>query len=248
MKVHFLAPYPLFGRVKNRLPVSYQQRSPYYWWWAYLRRNADYLACCEAGGTGALAGLYESFGDVREDNFHKWWTTDTRGAKLFGEPPLNAHLEELDTPADWKPDWEKDEIMVIAVPLRVSKRSLKKAFAVELEKRHPGNKRGRPSHRKQPQRAKFKLERNYTIPNLQNTLAVYDLWLENSQKPSKERLALWEIGQELKINRDAVKLANSKFPDERLSGRNTLAATVSRYVKQAKAMIANTSLGRFPLL
>ncbi len=101
MKRHFSAPTPRFGRINNRLGVGHQQRSPYYWWWQYLRRNADYIACCERGGKGRLSKLYKDFGDVREDNFHKWWTEGDRGVELFAEQPLAVSLSELH-PADQK--------------------------------------------------------------------------------------------------------------------------------------------------
>ena len=47
-KVHFLAPLPLFGRVKNRLDYSHQKRSPYYLWWAHLPRSEAYQQRAEA--------------------------------------------------------------------------------------------------------------------------------------------------------------------------------------------------------
>lgn len=79
-----------------------------------------------------------------------------------------------------------------------------------------------------------------------NALAVFDKWVENKAKPKVEQLPLWQIGKALNINEKAIKLADSNMAYERLDGRNVLAATVSRYVKQAKAMIANTALGNFP--
>lgn len=245
-KAHFIAPTPRFGRQNNRLPIGHQQRSPYYWWWAYLRRNTAYLECCESGGKGALASLYEDFGDVREDNFHHWWTSGGRGAAVFAEPPLETHLTELNSSAEWDPEWAENDVMVIAVPLRVTKRSLIQAFRTALDERHIG-KRGRPSVSQMRSRAKYKLERNYTIPNLQNALNVYDLWLVNSTKPKVDRLALWELAKELGINRTAIKQAESSLRGEKYIGRNTLAATISRYINQAKNMIKNTSSGRFPL-
>ena len=245
-KAHFLAPTPRFGRQNNRLPVGHQQRSPYYWWWAYLRRNNTYLECCENGGKGPLSALYSDFGDVRDDDFHKWWTSGHRGALLFAEPPLETHLTELTQPSEWNPAWAEDDVMVIAVPLRVSKRSLIQAFRKALDQRHIG-KRGRPSISRMRSRAKYELERNYTIQNLQTALAVYDVWLENSTKPKAERLVLWEIAKQLGINRAAIKQAESNLRGEKYIGRNTLAATISRYVKQAKETIKNTSSGRFPL-
>ena len=250
MKRHFSAPTPRFGRANNRLDIGHQQRSPYYWWWQYLRRNADYIACCEKGGKGKLAKLYADFGDVRNDNFHKWWTEDQRGAELFAEQPLSVKFGELDNAADWQPQWNKERVMVVAVPLTMSKRALKGAFAKLLDSRHTGNKSGRPSlaKLKEVSTARYKLEHNYTISGLLTALAVYDLWVENQTKPKAERLTLWEIGKALKINKAAVRDAESSSSADRLVGRNVLGATVSRYVKQARTMIENTSTGKFPLM
>jgi hypothetical protein len=250
MKRHFLAPSPRFGKVNNRLPLGHQQRSPYYWYWQILRRNADYITCCEKGGKGKLAALYADFGDIREDNFHKWWTENQRGATLFAEQPLTVKFGELKQADEWQPHWDSEAVMVIAVPLSMSKRSLKGAFARLLDNRHIGSKSGRPSlaKLKTVSTARYKLEHNYTISGLLTTLAVYDLWLENQTKPKAEKLALWEIGKALNINKKAITRAESKLAYERLDGRNVLGATVSRYVKQAKAMIENAAVGKFPLM
>jgi len=43
-----------------------------------------------------------------------------------------------------------------------------------------------------------------------------------------------------------MKDAVSKSTADRHIGRNTLAATVSRYVRQAKSVIAGTTEGKFP--
>ena len=250
MKRHFLAPSPRFGRTNNRLPVGYQQRSPYYWWWQYLRRNADYIACCEKDGKGKLATLYTDFGDVREDNFHKWWTKNQRGATLFAEQPLTVKFEELRQVTEWQSHWDSETVMVVAVPLSMSKRALKGAFAKLIDSRHTGSKSGRSSlaKLKTVSTARYKLEHNYTISGLLTTLAVYDLWLNNLQKPKSERLTLWQIGKALNINKSAIKDAESITSADRMVGRNILGATVSRYVKQAKAMIANAATGKFPLM
>lgn len=249
MRAHFLAPTPRFGRVNSRLPVGHQQRSPYYWWWQYLRRNADYLACCESGGKGQLAALYADFGDVRGDNFHQWWTEHNRGVRLFAEQPLAVKFGELDSAADWQSHWDKQAVMVVAVPLSMSKRRLKGEFAKLLAARHSGNKSGRPAMAKlkEASTARYKLEHNYTVSGLLTALAVYDLWTENQARPQSERLTLWAIGRELNINKSAIKDAESDSTADRLVGRNVLAATVSRYVKQARAMIENTAAGKFPV-
>jgi hypothetical protein len=249
MRRYFSAPTPRFGKQSSRLSIGNQQRSPYYWWWQYLRRNADYIACCERGGKGKLAKLYADFGDVQNDNFHEWWTSSDRGATLFAEQALAIPFGELVTTEQWQTDWRAEDVLVVAVPLEMSKRFIKSAFSKLLDKRHTSVKRGRPSISKLKEKstALYALERNYTIAALQTTLAVYDLWFENELRKKTDKLTLWQIGAELKLNRSAVLDALSEDKNDRLSGRNTLGATVHRYVTQAKRIIGNTAKGKFPL-
>lgn len=204
------------------------------------------MACCAGGGLGALATLYADFGDVRDDDFHKWWTGGERGVCLFAEEPLAVRFGELDSPADWRKGWHADEVMVVVVPLRVAKSTLNGLFAKLIDARHTG-KQGRPAMDLIDSTARYPLSSNYTISNLQTMQSVYDLWLENSRLNKSQQLVLWELGRDLKLNKNAIKDAQSESSHDRLVGRNILAATVSRYVRQAKAVIANTALGKFPV-
>ena len=242
MHVHFLGEHPIFGRADKPLTPSYQQRSPYYWWWEYLRRNSDYLACCERGGRGKLAGLYKDFGDVRGENFKKWWTEGERGAVLFGEPELNLAMTELASKDEWSEAWTKDAVMVLAIPLNVSKRQLQQRFAVFLRRRHTA-KRGRKPLKMAGSRAKYPLHRHSTIENLRKALQVYDLCMENKQAEKKR--TLWELGVQLRLVPTAM-ATKTNLRGERAIDRNVLAATVSRYLRKARAIIENTSNGQFP--
>jgi hypothetical protein len=245
-KTHFLAPHPLFGRVNNRLADTFQKRSPYYWWWAYLRRSKAYIHCCTEGGGGPLANLYADFGDVRDADFHKWWTTGQRGANLFAEQRLEAVFGELASPAHWNSAWSSEDVMIVAVPLRESNRRLKGKFAELLDSRLKRS-RGRPALASVTQTACYPLARNYTVQNLERTLEAYDLWLANQALPKPERKTLWEIGVEMRFNRDASRQALSKTSAERLLGRNMLGAHVKRYVSQAQMIIKNVENGVFPV-
>lgn len=245
-KVHFLAPHPLFGRVNSRLADTYQKRSPYYWWWAYLRRSAAYLQCCEERGAGQLARLYVDFGDVREDDFHKWWTADQRGARLFAEQRLEVKFGELTSLDQWDPSWSVDDVMIVAVPLRVSNRRLKGEFAKLLDSRLKRS-RGRPALASVAQTSRYPLSRNYTVQNLERALEAYDRWSANQALPKPDRKTLWEIGVEMRFNRDASRQALSKTSAERLLGRNMLGAHVKRYVSQAQNIIKNVERGVFPV-
>lgn len=86
----------------------------------------------------------------------------------------------------------------------------------------------------------------YTIGNLRICLQVYDRYMETRSGVNK--LKLWEIGVEMGLlDKDAM--PNSKDTHyETVAKRNCLAATVSRYVKQAKARIGNAALGIFPVV
>jgi hypothetical protein len=245
MKVHFSAPHPLFGRTNSRLSISYQERSPYYWWWQCLRRNPDYLKCCEKDGKGKLSSLYKDFGDVRDADFHKWWTKDKRGVQLFGEQPLSIQFMEITSPNQWQDKWTAEKVMVVAFPLAKSKRKLMGHIKWLLDKRHPGR-MGRPSLAELESTARYRLARNYTIPNLQTSLAVYDLWLKSQSATEGEKLALWQIGAELNLNAKAAKKAVARLVLDRAVGRNHLSALVKRYLNDAVANIESVAQGVFP--
>ena len=193
-----------------------------------------------------MAGLYADFGDVRDDDFHKWWTTGQRGARLFAEQRLEAKFGELTSPDQWDASWSAEDVMIVAVPLRVSNRRLKGEFAKLLDSRLQRS-RGRPALARVTQTARYPLSRNYTVQNLERALEAFDLWNANQALPKAERKTLWEIGVEMRFNRDANRQALSKTSAERLLGRNMLGAHVSRYVSQAQNIIKNIERGVFPV-
>ena len=245
MKVHFLAPHPLFGRKSAPRPLEDQQQSPYYWWWAYLRRSEAYLKCCEQGGKGKLARLYADFGDVREDNFKKWWTSNDQGAKLFGEQRQQVKFGPMSDPSEWHPDWTPDVALVIAIPLSMNKRGIQSGIAKLLDERIK-SRRGRKALKDADSTARYPLARNYSARNLGKALEVYDLWIQSKTGPKEEKLYLWEIGVAAKLNKLFVKNATSKDKQDRYIGRNNLNASVLRYVKEAQKHIAGVEKGIFP--
>lgn len=245
MKTRFLAIHPLIGTKNKPAALHLQQRSPYYWWWAYLRRNTDYLACCEAGGVGDLAAIYADFGDVRNDDFRAWWGgSEQRGAKLFGERQIDFRLQQIAGKADW-PDELGENAAVIAVNLSISRRKLQQYFANWLASVHEG-KRGRRSLGKEgTSTAKYSLHRNFSQHNLRWMLEVYDAWTANLALPKAERRTMWQVGEALKLVPTAITKA-SDTQAERTNKRNVMTVALSRYYKQARAIIANTAKGQFP--
>jgi len=225
----------------HKPPISHRahiqpKQSVYYWWYEFLRRNEQYRRCCEMGGKGRLAGLYRDFGDVFAGRFNNWWDADQRGERLFAEPLAPIRLQELRTAAEWDAEWTRDGAMVIVVPLAEPKRRIKRWFDRLLAQRHTG-KPGYPT--KTESGASYKVETKFSVLALEQMLLVYDL------KQKEPDLTLAEIGKQLRLVPTAMPRTGESII-LLAKKRNTMAATVSRYLKKATAMIANTANGKFP--
>ena len=210
-----------------------------------MRRNEDYIKCCENGGKGKYAKLYKGFGDVREDNFKKWWKE--KGVELFSEKHVSEGgdmvLMELTDKSQWSDAWTSDKVLVVAMPLTSSKRYLQSRFNALLKKRHT-TKRGRQYKTFEESSAKYPLAKNYTIRNLETTLAVYDEYLKH--KGQVPKVPYWKIGQNMRLVPSAM-TTDSMSMNERQVYRNVMGASVKRYITNAEKMIANAALGKFPL-
>ena len=209
-----------------------------------MRRNEDYLACCAKGGKGKLAKLYEDFGDIRSDDFRSWWGgTQQKGSYLFGELPVELRLQKLQNKDEWAADWGS-EIMVVAVNMEIGRRKLQQYFAHLLQKEHKG-KRGRKSLSAAKSTARYPLYRNFSQHNLRAMLEIYDEWKANEALPKEQRKPQWALGE-------AVRLVPTAMPQKgdtkyiTTNKRNVMAVAVSRYLKSAKAVVANTAKGEFP--
>ena len=182
---HFPYQHPTFG-TKNR-PTSERswKRSVYYWWWAYLKRSHEYLACCEAGGKGKLATLYKDFGDVRGDDFKAWWREGDRGATLFAEPAVEVSVRILN-----KGDAITDPAKGLSVylPLNLPNGFLVKRVKDLLNAIRKG-KRGVQYGRADKSNAKYKFEppRVYRRAKLSEN---WPLWNRHKRRRPRSRIPL----------------------------------------------------------
>jgi hypothetical protein len=245
--VKFFEPTPTFGTKHKRLAPSKQEESPYYWFWAYMRRNKEYIKCCDKNGAGKLAKLYQDFGDIRGEDFAEWWGGNSqKGGYLFGETPNEINLRQLKDKNEWSEEWNEN-IAVFAINLSIGRRKLQQYFAAQLETIHKG-KRGRRSMGNTASTARYKLYRNYSVSNLKKMLEAYDAWLKNESLPKTERKTMWELGESIRLVPVAMPPTHRDFQlqDNVKMRHNTMTVAMSRYVKQAQIIIANTSLGVFP--
>jgi hypothetical protein len=241
MGITFKGQHPTWGRGKKASLVGTQADSPYYYWWEFLRRNEQYRDCCAAGGTGELAGLFEKFGDVLNDTFKDWWRE--HGYHLFAEERKPVQLKELNNPSEWDSSWAKELAMVVVVPLEIPKRYVQGFFARLLKERHSG-KRGRKAVTKDAgSTAQCPLHRNVSVKTLKNQLNVYDAVLAKKQGNDKRTLA--KIGADLELVEDAMPDSKDDL-ETAMDKRNVMSATVSRYFRQARNIVANTAKGQFP--
>jgi hypothetical protein len=190
-----------------------------------------------------LRNIYDDFGDVTGDNFHAWWTEGQRGARLFGEKPLPLNLKELKEPSEWDAGWTADSVMVVAVPLSLSKRHLQSKFAQLLKVRHegkPGRKTGSEGYKST---AKYRICRAVSIETLRIQLAVYDAVMAKRRGESDKKL--WEIGEDMRLVRSAMPVKGD-HPHDLENKRKAMASAVSRYFKAAEKIVANVARGEFP--
>lgn len=177
--------------------------------------------------------LFADFGDVHATDFKSWWKE--RGVDLFAEPPKNMHFSVVQAPLTAE-DLTNPNVLYLQVPLDLPATTLRQRFDALLKKHHEGRQGVRLARSSQ---AKYPVIGQPNVNALMVTLKVYD---HRQLHPEK---TLWQIGMIL----DQFKSFDPSQREGRLDGtheKNIMAATVSRYLRKAEAMIHNVGLGRFP--
>jgi hypothetical protein len=194
----FKEPYPSLGLGKKPPSLKDLEKSPYYWWWAYLKRNQQYLDCCENAGEGKLANLYNDFGDVRSDDFKAWWGGKLqRGVFLFAERKSDVpKLKELKTKVEWLEEWDSERVKVVVFSTSHTKTQLLAKFEKLLD-RYLEAKVGRQS-KVTDSTARYPLSNYYDVNHLKKALAVYDAVMASRSLPTDQQLTMWQIGEKLK--------------------------------------------------
>lgn len=232
-KRHFPYKHPTFGTAARPKPASAWQKTIYYLWWAYLKRNQTYLDACAKGGAGALAAIYADFGDVRGDDFKVWWTEGGRGVRLFAEPRAEDSVRVLQ---EGECALAASEALTLSLPLNLPKRLLERRIKELLAKHHTG-KRGHQLAKKS--QAKYRVQGQPNLGALELGLNVYDF------KQANPDLALWEIGNQVPRVTMKHKLKRDDDKNDKIVKKRILAATVSRYLKRVNLSIERAGVGLF---
>lgn len=231
---HFAQRHPTFGSRARPSDAANWNRSIYFWWWEFLRRSDTYKQTCLSKGRIGLTELFVDFGDVFEQTFKDWWNEDSRGARLFAEPLISEGVRRIGSVDEWP---SEQDLIVVAIPLRLPKRYLFKRVRQLVGTFHTGR---RGYQVAKTSAAKYRVTGKPNIAGLKTRLRVYDFWKRHPE------LHLWEIGNALPM----FQMEHRIHPDDPLGSRvhkkNRLAATVSRYIRKAKASIKATEQGLSP--
>ncbi len=233
-KRHFPYQHPTFGTEKKPNPKRFWEDTIYFVWWSYLKRSGEYLKTCESGGKKGLTNLYEDFGEVRGDSFKEWWSTDSRGMRLFAEPEVLSTVQVVSKD-------ELDEVLegtlLINVPLNLPKKFLIERFRKLLAQHHKGE-RGKQYAKNSKAMYQFKSQPN--IQAMKTALKVYDYIKANPKSK------LWEVGRILPQFKMELLACEKKNITPSYDLKRKIEATVSRYKRKASSSIKNAELGIFP--
>lgn len=233
--------YPTFGR--SRKPFDEQNPpdtvtdSPYYWWFMFLRLNADYKATCLANGVGEFADIYKDLGDVHNVNFKQWWTDK---AYLFSEPKKGYRMMVAKDVTEIAP-FNDSEVLNLVVPLTWSQRSLKKGFSQLVLKLIEKGKRGVSVEASE---AQYRISGKWSIEALKFAYKVYTL--KHTRNEGK-KVALADIGIRAGIAyAKREKAVEGRVTDETVDIRATLTVLTNRHLKRAETFIQSAPSKAFP--
>ena len=207
--------------------------SVYYYWWAFLRLNKEYMDCCQSGGQGPLAGLYADFGDIRDqarptidgDAFKAWWIE--RGANLFAEPVALDKIKILESVPE---DHDFVHHALVSIPLKANL----DLTLIELREMIRSEINDYRRHFPNQSRAKYPVKQRPVLTALENALRCK---LAQIQNPDLDQYALADA-------------AGLEFPQYSARDGDDIYAlktrTVSRALQRANALIANVISGEFP--
>ena len=233
--------YPTFGR--KRIPFDEQSppdtvtSSPYYWWFMFLRLNADYRATCEANGKGKCAKLYKDFGDVYNINFKQWWTDK---AYLFSEPRKGYKMVVAKDASEIAP-FDDPTVLNLVVPLTRSQRSLKKSFAQLVLKLVEKGKRGVSVEASE---ATYRLSGKWNAQALADAYKVYTLKHMNGDG----KKVYWaDIGIRAELSyAKREKAVEGRVKDDTVDIRAMLTILTTRHYKRAITFINSAASNSFP--
>ena len=214
------------------------KKTPIYWWFLTLQASDEYLLCCRSQGKGKLANLYKDFGDIDKKSFAQWWAN--QGRKIFAERKKLKKVEAIEDRRQLDRLNIHEDRLIIEVPLTLRRQTAIRQIGKQLKKAYEAREAidiwQQSTAKRQVIKSKIRMS---TVEMLLN------VWQIRNQNPT---LSNYEIGQKAKIDLDLLaRTTDGDQLDEALE-RRRMQIAVSRYLAQAKNLIANAEKGIFPSL
>jgi len=264
--LHFIYKHPLFGKRKETQSGVWFERSVYYLWYEYLRRNEKYKAYCGKNafptnvkvksieelrklayensktrkkGTKTIAKLYEDFGVIHSVGFKSWWRE--RGRFLFCEKVDLQRVEEISSTKEYE-EYQADEVLTIAIPINKNVAWLRQQIndKISLKRKEYG-----VGSRQTASGSLYPLHTTADIPSLIRALRVWDEYTDGNrqrQLRGDRKRSLLEVGVAL----DKRSRQQRELDDTEGAWEISTKQMIFRLNKTAKHLIENVGKGRFP--
>lgn len=208
--------------------------SAYYWWYRFMGLLKDY---------GPAHPLWDDFGDVTLP-FWDWWIAI--GEDLFSTGALDGVCELFTD--DEVAEARSEGAYIVRVDGSCSREFLERMFRDFLDEKKisktPGRKRFDDTHEFLPARRNF--DKTPDARSLKNSFKVLEKWLEKEEKHKK--MSLYDIGVAIgTINPQAI-ILKTDVGEKQDDKKNSMTATVSRYLRWGKSILAGVGEGRFPVM
>lgn len=219
--------------------------SVYYYWWAFLRLNGDYLDCCANGGRGKMSQIYKHFKDVRDgqrvssdplsppgevNEFREWWIE--HGSMLFAEPRAKQRVEAFE---ELPQKHDMSGRVLLSVPIAGNIDVTLRAIGGLLRPMfiNHASKHGHYS------RAKFKPVDGYQLVALHKALRIAEAEARARAKSQRKKLSALVDDSGLTLDEAAIQANNANVEEVKTR-------LASRCLKAATKLIANVGRGSFP--
>lgn len=248
--------YPRFGRgtYSEDKPPETVKSSPFYWWFKFLQLNEDYRHTAQNKGVGVCAELYKDFGDVDGIDFKTWWRSHEH---LFADEPTTYRLKAATSQSDLAP-FDSNEAINVVVPLNWDQKSIKKRFAMLLDKY--GVKKRERGHVTDNPNAKYSLGRRWNCGAMESAYKVYVIRQQNLEKGAKVtpkaqhkgsasnkfKLAWADVAIQAKL-KIATGMKEGKVKADDAEKRRLLTILATRHYKNAESYIKAAATNKFPL-
>lgn len=213
------------------------RNTPIYWWFMTLQASEDYLQCCRNIGKGRLANLYKDFGDIDKKSFAQWWTA--HGRKTFAERKKLKRVEVIEERGQLERLAIHEDRLIIEVPLTLRRQTAIRQIGKELKKAYEG----RDINIWQQSTAKRQIVKSKIRMSTVETLLR--VWKIRDENPG---FSNYQVGVKAGIDMDLLARTTDGEEIDDAFERRRMTIAVSRYIKQAKNLIANAENGIFPSL